>query len=167
MSATDRFKAALTALVDELLPERRFLAPAEYRVDKCEDGKLTAKPASDARGLPPIVDMPIRGSIAGGVSTKLKRGTSVVVMFIDGLPSRPFLAWIDETQEPDELRLKAQTAIVLNEGTKGAARVDDTVEISVAQFAAAGATNGGGPVAIATPMQATIKSGSATVKVGG
>lgn len=110
----DRLKDTIARLVEELIPERRFMVPARYRVEKCEGGKLTAKPEKDKSGLPPIVDMPVRGGIAGGMSaTKLKKGTSVVVMWIDGSQADPFLAWIDEAEEPDELALEGQTKATL------------------------------------------------------
>ena len=168
MSAADRFKATITAVVLELLPDLRFRAPARYVVDKCEGGKLTATPKSSKSGLPPIVDMPVRGSIAGGMASKLKKGTSVLIMWIDASPADPFLAWIDSSEEPDELKLEGQTkatlkapdvklegassvkadapSIVLNGGAQGVARMGDTVQ--------------------AGPWPGTITSGSATVKAG-
>lgn len=174
MSA-DRFKEMLTRLINELIPERRFLVPAEYRVDKCEGGKLTAKPAKSKSGLPPIVDMPVRGSIAGGMTSKLKKGSTVVIMWIDGSPAMPMLVGISETEAPDDLLLEGQTKARITAplvelgaaGGAGVARVGDSVTITVAQFAAAGAANGGGPVTIVTDIQATITGGSSSVKAVG
>ena len=131
MSAVDRFKAAIVAVIAELIPERRFLSPIAYRVSKAEGGKFSARPDDDT--FPPIVDAPIRGSIAGGMQSKLTKGTPIVVMFVrDRLGLTPILIAIEK--EPDELALKASTTakidapqVVINGGVQGAARIGDLV----------------------------------------
>lgn len=105
----DRLRSVLSALLDELLPRRRFYAPVRYRVSKAEGGKFSAKPENKSGGFPDIVDAPIRGVPGGNPASKLKSGTSILVSFVEGDPGDPFLAWIDESVSPDELALAAQT----------------------------------------------------------
>lgn len=123
----DRFKAAIVAIVNELIPERRFLPPAEYRITKAEGGLFSANPVDS--DLPQIVDAPIR--IIGNKS-KLSTGTSVIVLFLRD--QKPFLIGLDETHQPDELALEAKTKakldaplIEINGGQQPVARVGDLV----------------------------------------
>lgn len=104
----DRLKAAISAVVRELFPNLRFYGAYAYRVSKGEDGKFSGKPERATAGLPDLVDVPIRGPTIGGQSRlKLTSGQSVVVMFVDGDPARPFLAFGDSESEPTESGLKA------------------------------------------------------------
>lgn len=148
MNLPDRFKQAITAIFDEIFVERRFLAPALYRVKTATEGKLTAKPAEGARGLPPVLEIPIGGSILGGHSkTILKPGTTVLVMWIDGNPARPFLAGIYDDAEPLQTSVEG-TVVTLNgsPASPGVARMGDPI--------------------LAGPFPGVITLGSLTVKAG-
>lgn len=150
----DRFKDAIRLIVAELLPERAYLAPARYTVTSASAGKFSGYPVNAARGLPPASDWPIRGSIAGGhTGTKLKKGTIVLVAFVDGDPSAPIIVGIDDAQEPDALALEAATKasvdapqVILAGGVLGVARMGDAV--------------------VAGPFPGTIVSASVKVKAG-
>lgn len=152
----DRLKSALRGLIRELLPNLAFVMPVLYRVATASGGKWSGNPVSKGRGLPPIKDAPIRGSIAGGHSaTELARGTIVVVQFVDageGEAPQPYLAAIHS--EPKTLALKATTSatidapqVVINEGVQGAARMGD-------------------PILAGGIFAGTITAGSTTTKVG-
>lgn len=152
MSPADRMKAAIAALIRELLPQVPYLGRYEYRVQKAEGGKFSGRPTSSALGLPELADVPMRPSITGGTG-KLPPGSRVEVMFTNGDPARPVVVGGDDAADPLEVALRADTkitadaaAIILNGGAQGVARMGDAV--------------------IAGPFPGTITSGSATVKAG-
>lgn len=183
MSA-DRFRDVLAALLDELLPRRRFYAPIRYRVDKCEAGKFSATPEDKSAGFPPIVDAPVRGIAGGNAASKLKSGTSVLVSFVEGDPGDPFLAWIDEAVAPDELAHEAATKAKTTAPTiEHAASTKHKVTAGAIEYTASGQAkidgatvviNGGamgaarqGDAVIAGPFPGTITGPcSLTVKIG-
>jgi hypothetical protein len=104
---TDRFKAAIGAVVRELFPNLRFYGAYEYTVSKGEGAKFSGRPVRKTIGLPDLQDIPIRGPTIGGQSQLvLASGQSVVVMFVDGDPGRPFLAFADSGSSPTESGLK-------------------------------------------------------------
>lgn len=147
----NRFHAAIAGIVEELLPNRRLAYPRRYRISKANgDGKFSARPENDKSGLPVITDAPIRAIAGGNAGSKLKNGTSVLVCFAECNPADPFLAWIDESEAPDELVLTAQTKIKLNApsvelngAAVGVARVGDTVVTSCPAGAGTGTIQGG------------------------
>lgn len=61
---------------------------------------------------------------------------------------------------------KAGAQVALSGGGAAVGRVGDAITITIAQFAAAGASNGGGPVSIANNLQGTISAGSPNVTSG-
>jgi len=83
-------------------------------------------------------------------------GTSVRVAFADGDPTKPMIVGLDPASAP--------TMIYLGAPGPAVARVGDTVAITQAELTAAGAVAGGNPVTIATPIQASITTGSAKVQ---
>ncbi len=101
MSFGDRFKDAVAAIVAELIPNRAFFAPVEYTITKAEGGKFSARPTS--KRYPSITDAPIRGLFACNLASKLTAGSSVLVAFIEGDPSRPILQ--DVLAAPSEIAL--------------------------------------------------------------
>ncbi len=91
MSTVDRFKDAIAAIVESLLPRRDFYAPIEYEITAAEgDGKFSAKPKTSKR-YREIKDAPIRGIFAGNAATRLEAGSSVLVGFIEGDDTKPYL----------------------------------------------------------------------------
>lgn len=150
----DRFKSAITAIVREIMGDVKFLGAYGYRVQKAEGGKFSGTPESKSLGLPDLQDVPIRGSILGGqTATKLPGGASVVIAFVNGDPSLPFLLAGPHDSEPTEAAIKATSKVkvdapqvVINGGAQGCARMGDAV--------------------IAGPFAGTITAGSTTTKVG-
>lgn len=87
---SDRFKDALIALLAELLPRRDYYSPVEYEITAASgNGKFSASPKN--KRYREIKDAPIRGIFAGNAATRLSSGTSVLVGFIEGDPTRPYL----------------------------------------------------------------------------
>jgi hypothetical protein len=131
MIATDRFKAAIAAVLAELLPNRRFFAPVEYTIVTAAAGKFSARP-TNSKVYPEIDNAEIRGLPGANAASILLPGTSVLVSFIEGDRSRPVLVSVLEAPA-----VHAQTAtlmhkitapqIVLNEGVQPVARVGDLV----------------------------------------
>lgn len=114
---SDRLKAAISSVVRELFPNLRFYGAYRYIVSSGTGGKFSGRPARAAIGLPPAVDWPIRGPTIGGQSQLvLTSGQSVVVMFADGDPADPFLAFGDYASEPTESGLRATGALRFNAG---------------------------------------------------
>jgi hypothetical protein len=114
---TDRLKAAIGAVIRELFPNLRFYGCYAYRVSKGEGGKFSGKPERAAIGLPDLVDIPIRGPTIGGQSKlRLTSGASVGVMFLDGDPTRPVLAFGDDSSEPTQSGLKASADLKFEAG---------------------------------------------------
>lgn len=158
MSA-DRLRSVLSALLDELLPRRRFYSPVRYRVSKAESGKFSAKPENKSGGFPDIVDAPIRGVPGGNPASKLKSGTSILVSFVEGDPGDPFLAWIDESVSPDELALEAVTKAKIT-----APAVEVHASGSLTETVGAYAVNASGTAAIEATGKASVKG--STVELG-
>ncbi len=105
---TDRLKAAIATVVRELFPNLRFYGAYGYRVSVGTASKFSGRPERISIGLPDLVDVPMRGPVLGGQSqVVLTSGASVVIMFVDGDPTRPFLAFGDDVSEPTESGLKA------------------------------------------------------------
>ncbi len=102
MSA-DRFKDAIVAIVESLIPRRDHYAPIEYEITAATgNGKFSAKPKTSKR-YKPIKDAPIRGIFAGNAASRLTAGTSVLVGFIEGDDTRPYL--LDVLESPSKVVL--------------------------------------------------------------
>lgn len=128
----DRFKDAIVAIIEAIIPERRFLAPAEYRVIAAEGGKLQARPSEASSGYPILDGVPIRGMVAANAGSKLKPGSSVLIGWIAGDRARPYL--LDVLESPLEYAIKADAktsidapVVQVNGGAQPVARVGDTV----------------------------------------
>lgn len=130
-------------------PHRHFRATWEYRVDGNDGKRLNLSPARKSTGMPTLLRVPVRAG-APGIDADYLRGTLVLVAFVDADPTRPAVVGFEDPRGsnfvPDELRLA--------EGTKGAARDGDPVEIIILTGPAAGTHAG------------TIKGGSSKVMIG-
>lgn len=139
MNAADRFKAGIAAILDELIPNRKFFAPVRYVVTKAQGGKLNAVPAIKSLGYPPLNDVPIRGLAAANAGSKLRSGSSVMIAFAHGDRADPFL--LDVLDDPTEYAISATAkatvaaplikldgaSVQFNSGAQPVARVGDTV----------------------------------------
>jgi hypothetical protein len=101
----ERFKVAMAAIVSELVPNRAFYAPVKYTLTKANgDGKFSAKPASRIDGLkiyPEITDASIIGIHSSNAATTLTAGTTILVGFLEGDPTQPYL--VDVLEKPNKL----------------------------------------------------------------
>jgi hypothetical protein len=153
-SNVDQLRAALSALVASVQAEQRFFGAYEYSVAAQNGNRIDANPTDGSLGLPPVTSVPMRFTD----KVTLPVGYRVLVGFVNGQPTRPYVAAGDPDASPELVAIAGTGPAV--------ARVGDTVTISQAQFTAAGPSNSGGPVTIAHDMQATITSGSSKVSSG-
>lgn len=127
----DRFKDAIIAIVNELIPERKFLATVEYRVTKSDGGKIEAIPSDDSSGYPQLRSVPVRGAFGANGST-LAEGASVMIAWERGRREAPYIANVLDT--PKTFDAKATTSasitaptLTINNGVQPVARMGDTV----------------------------------------
>ncbi len=140
MNASDRFKAAVQVVLDELIPNRRFYAPVRYTVvESSGNGKIDVIPERAKGGYPPLADVPVRGYAASNDGSKLRIGASVMIAFAEGDRSDPFL--LDSLSPPLEYAIESGEKITIeapaieitgastkvNGGVQPVARVGDTV----------------------------------------
>ena len=159
--ATTRRLDSWRRLLEGLDPDRRFRGVVEYRVVTREGARLNLQPVRSGLGMPELRRVPSWPGVPGCEGDAVP-GTRVLVGFIDSDPSRPYVAAFEGSEGvgfvPTEVRIAR--------GVAGVAREGDPVEITAAQLTAAGATAGGFPLALASPIIALIKSGSTKVKCG-
>lgn len=153
---TDRIRTLLSVIVREFMAEAGLFGLYSYRVTASDDKKVSGEPigvtVDGVRPLPNLTDIPLAPSIIGG-TTKIKKGSVVGVMFLDGKRSAARIVTAELGATPDETVLEDATSIelkapsvVLAEGVLGVARMTDTV--------------------LAGPFTGTITSASSKVKAG-
>lgn len=127
----DRFKDAIIAMINDVIPERKFLAHVEYSVTQSANGKVEAIPADQTSGYPPLRDVPVRGFFGANGST-LPKGASIMIGWERGRREAPYVANVLDI--PKTYDAKATTSasinaptITLNGGVQPIARVGDTV----------------------------------------
>lgn len=112
MIAADRFKAAIAAVVDQLIPNRRFFAAVEYTLSKADGGTFSADPADPNEGYPAITDAPIRCLASANAGSKLTPGASVLVGWIAGDRTRPYL--VDVLEDAIDLAIVAANGVSID-----------------------------------------------------
>lgn len=88
--ATSRAREAFRALVHQTIPELLFAYPREYRVRSLSGRKLNLQPVRVSSGFPELARVAIWPGVAGAHPTVIP-GARVLVAFVDGSPSRPFV----------------------------------------------------------------------------
>lgn len=137
----------------------------EYRVVQTQGKRLDLQAVRAGAGHPDILRVP-QWAGAGGLHTKPKLGSTVLVEFIEGRRSRPIVTGYapgdDPGHVPDELLLCA--------GANGAARQGDTVEVLLPPMVFVGQISGNPATGmISAPNMKTLGSittASAKVKIG-
>lgn len=150
----------IARIVDAILAER-LLGHYRYRVVRMATDRVELQLVERRRGLPDILPISQWPGVAG-VHADLADGAHVLVAFVDGDPAQPAvvayagrdgIGW-----EP--------TALNVCGGTRGAARVDDEVEVTIPAgtfvVAATGATLNPDPVTVT----GKINAGSSKVVIG-
>lgn len=82
-------------LFDALDPRRAYRTAYEYRVVSQSGERLNVQPVRVATGMPDLARVPVRPGMAGERAT-VTPGSRVVVAFLDGDPSRPYVSNHDE-----------------------------------------------------------------------
>lgn len=96
---------SLLAMVREALPELPFYGFYEYSVFAQAGDRISGRPTDASLGLPDIEGVPMWRS-AGGVKGTLAPGGKVLVGFVNGSPTRPYVAFV----HPDATVLTATLA---------------------------------------------------------
>ena len=164
MADNDRLKRSLSGFVRGVMG--RFDYHALYPcavVTQNADGTVDLQPDASTQ-MPGLQHVKLRYGIPGA-TVKVQAGTRVLLGFDNGRPDSPYAAIWDPSGVVVELDLTANT-IVLNSGTKGVARVGDSVGTLAFSPGSGGAslTYNGNPVTTGTTI--TIQAGSSSVKAG-
>jgi hypothetical protein len=91
---SDRALRALKEIVLTFFPKERFRGNYEFTVTAQNDNKVDLRPTSVAEGLSDIPGVPFRSG-APGAKGELQAGTRVLVAFVNGDQSRPFIGWVE------------------------------------------------------------------------
>lgn len=118
-------RASVVRIIESAFPHLAFCYPRTYVVVAVRaDKRLDLQPPSDAPHLPELPGVEQWG--LGVVSPMV--GTEVCVLFRDADPTRPVVVPWGFDSVPDDVKVDADTAILLGDpATRGAARLDDTV----------------------------------------
>lgn len=102
----------LGRLVEAKTEHHKFFAPWEYRVVLRTGERLDLQAVRVSSGMPDLRNVRIRPGLAGGRAHP-KLGSTVLVSFVNGDPSRPVVTGFDEQDGagwvPDEIALQAGT----------------------------------------------------------
>lgn len=170
--------AAFRAILNMLDPGRKYRGTYEYRVVTQEGERLNLQAVRVSTTMPDIRRVVVRPGVAGYRGQPML-GSRVLVTFIDQDPARPAVISFEDAEgsgfkplltsvDASQTLLLGPSASLVQIAGGGAtlARVGDEVTITVAQFTAAAASNGGGPVTIAHDMKATISNSTSVVTSG-
>jgi len=150
----DRLMANIRRIVRSEFPNYTYQGIYEYSIQSVSDSLVDADPVDTSIGLPSIAKMPMRSSVLGE-AVKPTVGNLCLVMFVNGVPSRPIVISCSGPNEEIEINATstasiASSASIVTIGGSGppCARLGDTL-LAGGMFAG------------------TITSGSSKVTVGG
>lgn len=86
----DRLMANIRRIVRSEFPNYTYQGIYEYSIQSVSDSLVDADPVDTSIGLPSIAKMPMRSSILGETVTPTV-GKLCLVMFVNGVPSRPMV----------------------------------------------------------------------------
>lgn len=148
---TSRLRRDLQAMIRHLVPELPYLSPVRYRISKANpgDNRWWLQAVSRDLGFPDTLPIPVRSF--SGLKAEHALGAIVLVQFVEGDPTMPFICGFAAPDEsgwlPATITVDASDTIKLGHGALlGVARIGDTVQ--------------------AGPFAGVITGGSATVKAG-
>jgi hypothetical protein len=121
---TDRLLGPFRRLVRAAMRPTDYYRLAEYKVSKVDTGYLDIRPMRTGVGLPELTNVPTRAGVPGGGGDPVV-GSSVLVAFADGVPTRPMIVSYDGEAangwKPTKSRLNATTLVEIG---KDAASVE-------------------------------------------
>lgn len=158
MALTDRARDALRVIVREMVAEIIGLPGIySYRVDSCDNDKISATPV-DGAALPGITDGEFAPGAPANFKAKVKKGSVVGVMFLDGKRTAPRVITVEHGAVPDETSLEDATSIT----AKAPLANLDASQVKLGTGAALGVARMTDPV-LAGPFTGTITMGSTKV----
>lgn len=110
---TARLPSALTRIVEGITAGHRFYGSWEYRVVARTGERLQLQVVRASSGMPDLFYAPVPVRAVAGVRVRPALGSTVLVSFVDGDPSKPYVAAftaptdVDAGFIPDELALMA------------------------------------------------------------
>lgn len=120
----DRAFGALRRLIRSATRQTDYYRMVEYKVSKVDTGYLDVRPMRSGVGLPDLTNVPTRPGVPGGGGDPVV-GSSVLVAFADGVPTRPMIVAYDGEAangwKPTKARLNATTLVEIG---KDAATVE-------------------------------------------
>lgn len=115
-------------LVRRSEPNRKYMGAWEYRVVTRDGDRVNLQPVRVSTGMPDLRRVRIRPGLAGAKSD-LALGSTVVVMFVNADPSRPYVCAFEDPEgegfKPPKTEIDADEIIIAG-GLLGIARVGDT-----------------------------------------
>jgi hypothetical protein len=90
---------AYAKIFDALDPNRKYRASYECRVVAQAGNKFTLQPLRTKYGLPDLAQVPYRPGV-GGIKCTVAPGSTVIVSFADGDPSRPYVSGFESPDSP-------------------------------------------------------------------
>lgn len=130
-TAKNRRLAALTRIIEQMDPDRRYRGTFEYRIVTQTGERLNLQPVRVSIGMPDLQVTPVRPGIPGA-SASHALGSRVLVTFVDASPARPVVVGFEDKDgdgfSPVVLTLNASSQIRLGTGAVlAAARQTDPV----------------------------------------
>lgn len=97
IASTSRRLAALSRLLEQLDPARRFRGVYEYRVVTQEGERLSLQPVRVSLGMPDLRRVLVRPGIAGA-RCEVELGARVLVAFVDADRARPVVVGFEDAE---------------------------------------------------------------------
>lgn len=149
--------APLRRIVESIIGDQRYRGLHEYRVTGQTGERLSLEPVRVSSGMPELARVKVMPGLPGCKAT-YPAGMRVLVGFVDSDPARPVVLGFSDAEDPQFLA----TILTLANGSAFAARVGDSVSVTLVNLPVAG--GGGGTVS--GSASGTITAGSTKVKVG-
>ncbi len=91
LETSDQTLGAFRRLVEWVIASLGYLGSYEYQIRAVSGGYVDVSPVRSASGLPQLANVPVRVGIPGGAGEPAV-GSSCVVRFLDGDPTRPYVS---------------------------------------------------------------------------
>lgn len=155
--SSSRTLAAMRAIFEQLDPERAYRGVTEYRVESLSGDRCNLAPVRVSTGMPHLGRVKVRPGLPGCKGAAAV-GSRVLVGFVEADPARPYVAAFEDSEGSGYLA----TSLNLLNGSAYAARVGDSVSVTLSALP----VSGGGGGTVSGTATGTITTGSTKVKVG-